>query len=87
MVAFLTGLTHDKGVSLDMSQDLFFTLWNNWERLANVQSFSAYLYQMARFTVYDYFDRLEVSNKYTTEFLLNLYNSYPAIVSPLTSID
>lgn len=70
LVAFLTGLTHDKEVSRDMSQDLFFTLWNNRERLANVQSFSAYLYQMARFTAYDYFDRLEVADKYTNEFLL-----------------
>ena len=32
--------------------------------------FSSYLFQMARFTVYDYFDHLAVSEKYTNEFLL-----------------
>lgn len=70
LIAFLTGLTHDKEVSRDMSQDLFITLWKNREKLTTVQSFSAYLYQMARFTVYDYFDHLAVSEKYTNDFLI-----------------
>ena len=55
LVNFLIGLTHDKEVSRD--------------KLKNVRSFSSYLFQMARFTVYDYFDRLIVSEKYTNEYL------------------
>lgn len=70
LVNFLVGLTHDKEVSRDMAQDLFLSLWKDREKLRHVQSFSAYLFQMARFTVYDYFDRLIVSEKYTTEYLL-----------------
>ena len=70
LVNFLIGLTHDKEVSRDMAQDLFLSLWKDREKLKNVRSFSSYLFQMARFTVYDYFDRLAVSEKYTNEFLL-----------------
>lgn len=70
LVHFLVGLTHDKEVSRDIAQDLFLSLWKDREKLRNVHSFSSYLFQMARFTVYDYFDRLAVSEKYTNEFLL-----------------
>ena len=69
LVNFLIGLTHDKEVSRDMAQDLFLSLWKDREKLKNVRSFSSYLFQMARFTVYDYFDRLIVSEKYTNEYL------------------
>lgn len=70
LVYFLVGLTHDKEVSRDISQDLFLSLWKDREKLKDVRSFSSYLFQMARFTVYDYFDRLAVSEKYSNEFLL-----------------
>ena len=70
LVNFLVGLTHDKEVSRDIAQDLFLSLWKDREKLKEVNSFSSYLFQMARFTVYDYFDRLAVSEKYTNEFLL-----------------
>ena len=69
LVNFLIGLTHDKEASRDMAQDLFCSLWKDREKLKNVRSFSSYLFQMARFTVYDYFDRLIVSEKYTNEYL------------------
>ena len=70
LVYFLVGLTHDKEISRDISQDLFLSIWKDREKLRDVRSFSSYLFQMARFTVYDYFDRLAVSEKYTNEFLL-----------------
>lgn len=69
LLNFLIGLTHDREVSRDMTQDLFLSLWNDRYKLVNVRSFSPYLFQMARFTVYDYFDRLIVSEKYTNEYL------------------
>lgn len=70
LVNFLTGLTHDREVSRDIAQDLFLSLWKDREKLKDVRTFSSYLFQMARFAVYDYFDRLAVSEKYTNEFLL-----------------
>lgn len=69
LVNFLIGLTHDKEISRDMAQDLFLSLWKDREKLKNIRSFSSYLFQMARFTVYDYFDRLIVSEKYINEYL------------------
>lgn len=72
LVYFLVGLTHDKEVSRDIAQDLFLTLWKDRVKLKDVRSFSSYLFQMARFTVYDYFDRLAVSEKYTNEYLLEI---------------
>lgn len=71
LVYFLTGLTHDKEVSRDMAQDIFLALWRDREKLKEIKSFSSYLFQMARFTVYDYFDRLSISEKYTHELLKN----------------
>ena len=72
LVNFLVGLTHDKEVSRDMAQDLFLSLWKDRAKLAVIRSFSSYLFQMARFTVYDYFDRLVVCEKYTTEYLMEV---------------
>lgn len=71
LVYFLTGLTHDKEVSRDMAQDIFLALWRDREKLKEVKSFSSYLFQMARFTVYDYFDRLTISERYADELLEN----------------
>ena len=66
---FLTNIHVPKTIDSDMAQDLFLSLWKDREKLKNVRSFSSYLFQMARFTVYDYFDRLIVSEKYTNEYL------------------
>lgn len=71
LVYFLTGLTHDKEVSRDMAQDIFLALWRDREKLKDINSFSSYLFQMARFTVYDYFDRLSITEKYADELLQN----------------
>lgn len=70
LVYFLVGLTHDREVSRDMAQDLFLSLWENRKKLVEVKSFSSYLFQMARYKVYDYFDRILTSEKYSKEFLL-----------------
>lgn len=75
LVNFLIGLTHDREVSRDMAQDLFLSLWRDREKLMNVRSFSSYLFQMARFTVYDYFDHLVVSEKYMDEYLAEASNA------------
>ena len=71
LVNFLTGLTHDKEISRDMSQDIFLVLWRDREKLSSIKSFSAYLFQMARYVAYDYFDKLTVSEKYAEELLNN----------------
>ena len=41
------------------------------QKLEQIKSISAYLYQMARYKVYDYFDHLSVTEQYTQEYLKN----------------
>lgn len=71
LVCFLTGLTHDSEVSRDMAQEIFLSIWKDREKLVQVESVSAYLYQMARYKVYDYFDHLAVTEQYAHEYLEN----------------
>ena len=69
IVAFLTGLTHDSELSRDMAQELFLSIWKDREKLAKVESISSYLYQMAKYKVFDYFDHQVVTEKYISEYL------------------
>ena len=71
LVCFLTGLTHDSELSRDMAQEMFLSIWKDREKLVQVESVSAYLYQMARYKVYDYFDHLAVTEQYAHEYLEN----------------
>lgn len=71
IVCFLTSLTHDLELSRDMTQDMFFSIWKDREKLVRIKSVSAYLYQMARNKAYDYFDHLTVTEKYAREYLEN----------------
>lgn len=71
IVCFLTSLTHDPELSRDMTQDMFFSIWKDREKLVRIKSVSAYLYQMARNKAYDYFDHLTVTEKYAREYLEN----------------
>lgn len=68
---FIMGLIHDQDAARDLSQDIFLFLWEKRERLRYVDYFSSYLFKIAKYTVYDYFDHLAVREKYNTEYLLN----------------
>lgn len=67
LVDFLTRLTGDSDVAADMSQDIFFGLWKNRTRLDGIDSFQAYLLKIARNTVYNYYDKLLVNDKFLKE--------------------
>lgn len=69
VVCFFAGFVHDKEQAEDLAQDLFFNLWKNRNKLSGVRSFSAYLYQMARNELYNYYDRSLVREKYDIEQL------------------
>ena len=69
IVAFLTGLTHDSALSRDMAQEVFFSIWKDREKLAQVNSISSYLYQIARYKVFDYFDHQTVTEQYVSDYL------------------
>lgn len=67
LVYFFAGFVHDDEVAQDLSQDLFFNLWNNRMKLSDVRSFQSYIYQMARNVLYNYYDRSLVREKYSEE--------------------
>lgn len=71
LVCFLTGMTHDPELSRDIAQEMFLSIWKDRKKLSQVKSISAYLYQMARYKVYDYFDHQEVAEQYIKEYLEN----------------
>lgn len=75
LIFFLKGFLHDEEMSRDMAQDIFLDLWINRNRLADVRSFSPYLFQIARYNIYNYFDRLVVREKYTIEQILQMNDS------------
>lgn len=64
LVEFLAALTHDREISKDIAQEIFLSLWKNRTQLSGIDSFSSYLYRMARNKVYDYFDHLAVAEQY-----------------------
>lgn len=69
VVAFLTKLTHDQEISRDIAQELFLAIWKDREKLVQVKSLSSYLYTMARYKVFDYFDHLIVIDEYVSDYL------------------
>ena len=58
LVDFFTRLTGDGDTAYDYAQDIFYDIWKARGKFAGVESFSAYLFQMARFKVYNHFDKV-----------------------------
>lgn len=74
LVYFITGLVHDNDLGRDMTQDIFLSLWENREKMARIESFSSYLFKIAKCSVYNYYDHLNVKAKYTDFYLLQNLN-------------
>jgi len=76
LIFFLRGFLHNEEISRDMAQDIFLSLWVNREKLVDIQSFSSYLFQIARYNVYNYYDRLFIQEKYTIEQVRQMNDRY-----------
>lgn len=70
LVTFLTHLLGDEETAYDYAQDVFFDIWTSREKFAQVDSFGAYLFQMARFKVYNHFDKVSVKARYKDEVMI-----------------
>ena len=66
LVCFLEGFVKDEEAARDMAQDIFYTIWEQREKFAEVQSFGAYLFRMARNTIYNYHDHRQVRDRFET---------------------
>ena len=64
---FLMHLLKDRETAYDYAQDIFYEIWTSRSKFAKVESFSAYLFQMARFRVYNHYDRVSVNNRFLSE--------------------
>lgn len=61
---FITHLLKNDLVAEDLSQDIFTRLWENRERLAELNSFDAYVYQMSKNAVLNEIKKISVTHKY-----------------------
>lgn len=64
LVYFLEGFIKDEETARDMAQDIFFTIWEQREKFAEIRSFGAYLFKMARNVIYNYYDHKHVHERF-----------------------
>lgn len=57
----------DEETAYDYAQDVFFDIWMSRKKFSEVNSFSAYIFQMARFKAYNHFDKNAVKTKFTRD--------------------
>lgn len=69
LVFFLRGFIKDNEQVRDMVQDIFLSIWNNKAKLAEVKSFKAYIYKIAKNAVCNYYDHIIVNEKFLAEQL------------------
>lgn len=69
LVFFLRGFIKDNEQARDMAQDIFLSIWNNKEKLAEVKSIKAYIYKMAKNAVCNYYDHIIVNEKFVANQL------------------
>ena len=67
LVDFFTRLLGDEHTAFDYAQDVFYDIWTTRRKFRDVASFSAYLFQMARFKCYNHFDRQAVRQRFCSE--------------------
>jgi len=67
--AFVFSLVKDSSVSKDIVHDVFVKLWVKRDTLQRVVSFNAYLFQMLKNAVFDYFEVLRINRRYVTEMV------------------
>jgi len=69
LVNFFIRLVGDAETAYDYAQDIFFDIWTSRKKFSEVKSFSAYLFQMARFKVYNHFDKAAVKSRFRGEMV------------------
>lgn len=54
---FITGILQNEEEAEDISQDIFVAMWQNRERLTKIENLNAYLFRVAKNTVYRHIER------------------------------
>lgn len=68
-------LVKDEDVALDILQDVFTSIWQNREKLDLDKSFNAFLYNIAKNKVYDFFRRASRDLKAQDHLIASLKNN------------
>lgn len=63
-LAFIESLLKDHELAKDMTHDIFIKVWNRRDIISKVDSFSAYLFRMARNAVMDKFESDAIRHRY-----------------------
>ncbi len=83
LVDFFVRLLGDEETAYDLAQDVFFDIWTSRKKFSRVQSFSAYLFQMARFKAYNHFDKSAINARFLHDVLVAGSDSVPSGESAL----
>lgn len=67
---FIFSLTKDKEVAEDLTHDIFVKIWQKREIVSHVDSFSSYLFKMAKNSVMDYFESNAINRKFISRQML-----------------
>lgn len=54
---FISGILQNEEEAEDISQDIFVSMWQNRERLTNIKNLNAYLFRIAKNTVFRHIER------------------------------
>lgn len=54
---FISGILQNEEEAEDISQDIFVSMWQNRERLTNIENLNAYLFRVAKNAVYRHIER------------------------------
>ena len=78
--SFLAGFIKDEDMASDMAQDIFFKVWINRETIAQVTSFKAYLFRMAKNLIFDYYEHNAIKEKYDHRQQQEARNYYSGLI-------
>lgn len=92
--SFLTSYTKDHDISMDLAQDVFLKVYENWNKIKSIEH-KSYVYTMARNIAYDYLKHNKIVKKneiihyelYSTDFFLHEVTKQETIASLRLSID
>lgn len=65
---FIGHLTKTESIAEELAQDVFMSLWENREQLGSIESFSSYVYRMAKNRALNYLRRKYLEESYLEEY-------------------
>jgi len=67
VVVFFKKFIEDEETAYDYAQDVFYDVWAQRKKFSEVESFSAFLFRMAKFRLFNHYDKQAVKSKFVKE--------------------